>query len=120
MTEKLSKETRMDIAKRLKAIRSSKNITQEKMSELLDISYGTYVKIENGRQNLTIKRLLDICSVLNVTSDAIIHGDIDKTKTFNFDEFLLLCDIFSKERLDETQLIIEKMIKLKEFKDNSR
>jgi transcriptional regulator with XRE-family HTH domain len=107
---------RKQIANRIKAYRSAKRISQEKMAELLGITYSTYTKIEHGAQNITIKHLIKLCRILNVTADAILFESLDSSGTFNYDEFLLYSDLFSDEQLENAELIIQKIRKLKDVK----
>ena len=103
-----------EIAERLKAIRNIRKISQEKMAELLGVTYSTYVKIENANQNLTIKHLINICDVLNITSDSLLFGDIDNSKKLNFEEFVSYSNIFSEDELKSTIEKFQKMLKLKD------
>lgn len=115
--ENFNTNDRLIIAKRLKEIRTAKHISQQEMAELLDISYGTYTKIENARQNITVMRLLDICRVLNISTDVLLKGEVDPSNTYNFDEFLKLCDLFSPYEIDRIETLIQEMKKLVKFKD---
>jgi len=71
---------KQEIAERIRELRSAKNITQEKMAELVDVSYSTYMKIEHAGQNLTIKHLVNIARVLDVSTDLILfnHSENDE------------------------------------------
>ena len=50
----------------IKNIRENKNISQRKMGELLNMSYGTYRDIEKGKIRLSLENYLLICKVLDI------------------------------------------------------
>jgi len=91
-----------DIAKRIKEIRETQKISQEKMAELLDMTFSNYSKVENAYQNITIKHLRNICKILNVSSDLLLFGEFDKQKNLNYDDFLKWAKIFSNEEITNT------------------
>ena len=107
---------RFEIANRIKEIRKAKSITQEKMAELLGVSYNNYVRIENGRQNLTIYNLIKISKILSVTSDTIIHGIVEPSETIDFEKYLTFAKIFNSEQLKAMQDSINSILDLQEFK----
>ena len=109
-----------EIAKRLKALRSAKRISQEKMAELLDITYSTYVKIERADQNITMKHLINLCKILDVTSDTLVFGNMDKTDTFNFDDFLAYSEAFDEENIKNFIDVAERLLKLKKTKTTDK
>jgi transcriptional regulator with XRE-family HTH domain len=51
---------------KIKNFRQVRNITQEGMSELLNMSTSNYAKIERGEIDMTIKRLQEIAKVFGV------------------------------------------------------
>ena len=107
---------KLKIAKRISELRSAKKITQEKMAELIDVSYATYMKIEHGGQNLTIRHLFNISRVLEISTDILLFGEIDKANDLNFDEYITLSEIFDEEALEETAKKILTILKIKRAK----
>ena len=61
------------LGNRIKALRCSRNYTQEHMSELIGISRQKYARIENGTNNITLEVLSQIAKILEVQV-----GDITK------------------------------------------
>lgn len=59
---------------RIKQKRKEKGYTQEKMAELLNISYSNYSKIENAIVTPTLERLIDISQILEVSLDYLVYG----------------------------------------------
>lgn len=54
------------LGKRLKALRTARNLTQEQMADQLGISRQKYARIENGTNNITLEILSRAAKVLNV------------------------------------------------------
>ena len=57
------------IGMRIKKIRKSKKMTQEKLSELSNISPQHLSQIESAKTKLSLPTLINICNALNVTTD---------------------------------------------------
>lgn len=62
------------IGERLKQARTNKKLTQEKLAEQLDISVAFLSRIERGSAHINLKRLCQICSVLEVSEGEILNG----------------------------------------------
>ena len=62
------------IIQRIKQKRKEKGYTQEKMAELLNISYSNYSKIENAVVTPTLERLVDISQILDMSLDYLVYG----------------------------------------------
>jgi len=60
--------------RRIKERRKALNISQTKMAEMLDISYQQVQKYENGLNQLSLGRLLQFASALNVPPDYFYEG----------------------------------------------
>ncbi|MEN3324809.1 helix-turn-helix transcriptional regulator [Mariniflexile soesokkakense] len=54
------------LGSRIVAIRNEKDITQKRLSDLLDMDDGSLRRIESGRTNPTTTTLLSISKALNV------------------------------------------------------
>ncbi|WP_395065192.1 helix-turn-helix domain-containing protein [Flavobacterium sp.] len=66
--------TNKSIGKRIREIRKDKNISIEKMAEMLKVSYSTYQRIENGETNSWALHLEEISTVLEVSIEDILLG----------------------------------------------
>jgi len=112
----LSGDMRNEIANRIKEYRIHKKISQEKMAELIGVTYSTYTKIENSYQNVTVKHLINISRVLGIPTDILLFGEVDKENNLNFDDYIKLAKIFKEEDIedfiDKLQSIL-KIIKIK-------
>lgn len=61
------------IGNRLRKARKQKEITQEQLSELTDVSVSEISRIETGRNSTTIDTLLKFCDVLDVGLDFLLY-----------------------------------------------
>lgn len=57
---------------RLKELRKERHITQEKMAELLGVSYVQYFKYEKGQTDLSTPTLIKLAEIFNCTTDEIL------------------------------------------------
>jgi transcriptional regulator with XRE-family HTH domain len=69
------------IGNKIKKIRIQKNLTQEDLAEKLYMTPAGYGKIERGDTDLTIKKLEQICDVLEISVFDMIT--FDETNIFN-------------------------------------
>ena len=62
------------ISKNLKRIRGQKEISQDKLSKLADVSLNTIVKLESGKSpNPTIDTLMSIADALKVSVNDLLN-----------------------------------------------
>ncbi|PIP17440.1 MAG: transcriptional regulator [Parcubacteria group bacterium CG23_combo_of_CG06-09_8_20_14_all_35_9] len=61
------------ISKNIKRLRKAKNLSQDKLSRLADVSHATIIKIESGaNKNPTIETLAKIAKALGVGVDDLL------------------------------------------------
>ena len=72
------------IGQRLKAARIEKHLTQEQLAEKLDVSVAFLSRIERGNSHINLKRLNEICSILDISEGYILNGVFVKWKTGHF------------------------------------
>ena len=75
MAEK--KEENIQIGMRVKQAREAAGLTQERLAELLDVTAQYISGVERGAVGLSIPVLLQLCSILFVSCDFILLGDMD-------------------------------------------
>lgn len=63
----MKNKTLLIIGKLIRKIRLEQNISQEKLSELSNTDRSYMGRIERGEKNITILKLYDICSALNIS-----------------------------------------------------
>ncbi len=64
------------IGARIKKQRKALGYTQQYVYEKLDISQNHYSRIENGHTGMSVEILLQICSILRITANYILTGDV--------------------------------------------
>lgn len=60
---------------RLRQIRENAGLTQEKFSEILDISLSAYKKVESGENHVSISCLRNLHTEMNVSADYVLFGN---------------------------------------------
>ena len=69
----VSKNTGKNIGEKVRAIRIKKDLSQDRLSKLADLSLNTVVNIESGlNSNPTVDTLIKIANALNVSMDSLI------------------------------------------------
>lgn len=66
---------KIEMGKRMKIRRKELNLTQEKMSEMLDISTKHYSGVERGVAGLSIENLIMVSDILGLNLDYLVKGD---------------------------------------------
>lgn len=61
---------------RIKQIRLSKKITQDKVAEQINMSQNNYSRIESGSNKLTVDTLLKISAAINVSAINVSVNDL--------------------------------------------
>lgn len=75
------------IGQRIKAVRKSKNLTQERMAELLDVSVGYVSQVERGVTKISLDLLAAIATILNCDIAVLLNGSTVATENYLADEF---------------------------------
>ncbi len=99
------------IGLRIKKIRKSKKMTQDKLSELSGISPQHLSQIESAKTKLSLPTLINICNALNVTTDKILCDVLiaDTASQISSD----ITDVFKDCSADEVFLMLAVAEKLK-------
>lgn len=100
------------IGSRIKKARKAKNMTQEDLAEKMDVSIAFLSRIERGSSQINLKRLSQVCNILDVTEGEILNGTASGSGEYLNSEFATLLKNCSsdKQRLiyDIAKVIIEK------------
>ena len=100
------------IGQRLKKARIDKKMTQENLAEKLDVSIAFLSRIERGSSQINLKRLSQICELLDVTEGDILNGVSNKSTKYLDAEFANLLKNCSSEKqkliYDIAKVIAEK------------
>lgn len=62
------------VARRIKALRQARGLTQDAVAEALGIAVKNVQRLEAGRQNLTLKTLVHVADVLDVEPHELLKG----------------------------------------------
>ena len=101
------------IGQNIKQIRLLKNQTQEGLAEMLDKSINFISLIERGESGISIATIIDICNALQINSDELFNGLIDK-QVVTDDEFISnSLNMFNREDKKIVKAIIDYIINSK-------
>lgn len=89
---------------RIKKIRKEQKMTQDKLSELAEISPQHLSQIESAKTKLSLPTLVSICNALNVTADKILCDVLtaENPSEINSD----IAEVFSDCTADEVYLML--------------
>lgn len=100
------------IGERLKRARKEKHLTQEQLAEQIDVSIAFLSRIERGSSQINLKRLSQICEILDVTEGDILNGASSKSNQYLDFEFANLLKNCSSDKhkliYDIAKVIVEK------------
>lgn len=96
------------IGQRLKRARKNLRMTQQELAEKLNISIAYVSRIERGSSKISLTRLTEFCSVLEISEGEVLNGVSNSDLNYLSDEFN---DIFNKCSYKK-QLLILKLSKL--------
>ena len=89
------------IGQRIKQARLAKNYTQDELSEKLDVSIAYLSRVERGSSHINLKRLHQLCKLLDVSEGYILNGassDSENYLTQEFNDLIKSCTA-DKQRL---------------------
>lgn len=96
------------IGERLKKARLEMKMTQENLAEKLNVSVAYVSRIECGTTKLNLKRLSELCRILNIDEGIILNGSSVESENYLTDEFSSLL----KNCSQETQKLIYDIAKV--------
>lgn len=103
------------IGQRIKQARLAKNLTQEELAEQIDISVAFLSRVERGNSHINLKRLNQICRLLNVSEGYILNGVASTSENYLTREFSDLL----KSCTPEKQRLIYDVAKVIAGEDNN-
>ncbi len=86
------------IGQRIKRARLAKNYTQEDLAEKIDISVAFLSRVERGNSHINLKRLNQLCGLLDVTEGYILNGAASNATNYLDEEFADLLKSCSPEK----------------------
>lgn len=92
------------IGERLKKARKSKEISQKMLAEKVGVSIAFLSRIERGSSQINLKRLTQICNILNVSEGIILNGTSENSNDYLEQDFV---ELLSKCTDKQKRLIYE-------------
>lgn len=86
------------VGERLKKARLAKHLTQEKIAEQMDVSVAFLSRIERGSSHINLKRLSELCAILDVSEGYILSGSSESSKNYLAEDFKKLLESCSPEK----------------------
>lgn len=86
------------IGERLKKARLGNEMTQEDLAEKLDVSVAFLSRVERGSSHINLKRLSQVCSILDVDEGYILNGASNSSESYLENEFSDLLKSCSPEK----------------------
>lgn len=98
------------LGQRIANRRKNNKITQERLAEYLDVSIAFVSKIERGKTQISLERLVQICQFLDISPGELITGAQPNTDTYMNHELSELLEKCPKELIPVIKSVIEDMI----------
>ncbi len=86
------------IGQRIKKARLAKNMTQEDLAEQIDISVAFLSRVERGNSHINLKRLNQLCGLLDVTEGYLLNGASSSSENYLNKEFSELLESCSPDK----------------------
>ncbi len=87
------------IGSRIRKARKGKNITQEILAEKLNVSVAFLSRVERGNTEISLKRVSELCELLDVTEGYILNGTSVASKDYLNKDFSILLKNCPPEKL---------------------
>ena len=84
------------------------NLTQEKLSAMLDISVKHYSEVERGIAGLSVDNLIQVSDILHISLDYLLKG-------YNMNEQILLATLFHNTNEEQKVTLIKIIDLVKEY-----
>lgn len=68
------------LGERIKLVRKAKNMTREKLAELIDVSPRFLAEVEAGKVGVSLQKLKNISTILTISTDYLIGLVNDELK----------------------------------------
>lgn len=102
------------LGKRIREERQRLKLTQEQLSEKIDVTASYLGAVERGEKSMTLEKLIDLIKVFEVSMDYILSDFIQPKDDNNGDDILSLINNMNEQQrqltLDIAKLIKERSI----------
>ena len=92
------------IGSRIKQARLAKNMTQEDLADKIDVSVAFLSRVERGNSHINLKRLNQLCGLLDVSEGYLLNGASSSSKNYLDKEF---SDLFKNVSPAKQRLIYD-------------
>ena len=89
------------LGKEIRELRRKRNLTQEKLAELADLSVPYISHLERGTKKPSLAVLVRLADSLDVTVDRLLSGNQEKDTVAFFPEVLADCSVLERVVLTE-------------------
>lgn len=86
------------IGRRIKNIRLKRNLKQEELADKIDVSVAFMSRVEAGKSQINLKRLIQIAKVLNVSPGYLLTGCETSSKDYLKEDFKAILDKCTPEQ----------------------
>ena len=69
----------MNYLQKLKSYRKAANLTQQEVAELLQIPQSQIVRYEQGKNELPLRYLIQLCKIYGITPNDLLDFDVAST-----------------------------------------
>lgn len=100
------------IGERIKRERLKKKLTQVELSEMIDVSVVYLSRVERGSTHINLKRLIEICNVLEITPGEILQGTSPDESNYlsrDFSQILKNCGGEKQKLIYEIAKLVEQV-----------
>ena len=104
------------IGTRIREIRKSKNLTQEKLAEMSGVEPSNISHIERAATKLSLPTLINIANALDVTLDELVYNNLNNSTHVSvkmIDELLFDCSPEELKALAEVIKTTKNVLRLK-------
>ncbi len=105
----------IELGHRIRQCRKMKHLTQEKLAELISVSPHYIYEVEKGLKSMSLATFIDLCTVLNVSTDYLLFGttalptQVDD-KSPSLDELSVLLENLSPQKRDDLANILATLL----------
>lgn len=103
----------IDLGRRIREERQKLNLTQEKLSEAINVSTTYIGQIERGERCPTLDTLIKICNSLGVSIDYLLHDSVFPSSTTLMNLWIQLTQDLTE---DEKKMVIDLVKVIKNHK----
>ena len=100
----------MSFSKRLAKIRKTKNMTQQKMADVIGIHVSQIKRYESGDTQPSLEVLRKIALALNISADMLLFDEDEREPTDDFKMQFEAVGQFNDEEKQATKMLLDSLI----------